>query len=826
MPTIDALRPGVPTKRSMLDAVPRPRLFTVLDRQASLTVLHAPPGFGKSTLVANWLHHGGARERAVVWTEVSASEPVDAEALAGALTGDARRILVVAGVPAEHADDALDRIGEVLERCPSVVAVMTVHGAIAPRPDPRGLERRWIDAHNLCFSTVEIAELCRHRGLSLGEERCAELGEALGGVPPLVAAAVDALQIAPAAPITADRRLVPAVERIVRDHVRRGLSHLDDRTRAFASDVALLRTCTARDAEDLTGFGSCEDALARLDAAGLMLGSFDGTQQCWSWPPAVREMLLDEVRRDRPGRVEEVLARLADERLAQGRYADAAVYAVDAQKWDVAVRIVEDQWSHLVSDDHGIVVFLLRALPDEVAERHPAVAAGKALFVQTLTGHPILQVDLPDDPDEIDEVGAGPDADDMLYVGTVQAIALRIGGCMKEASARVDRLAALADSIVAHQPHNITAQLPTIRLQWAIGMQLAGDLSASTVEFERAYRDALSGDIGFVLLNAAGSIAANWAMAGDLSRAEEWLVAESWNDVHAGAWNEMIRVGGRVAAALVHLDRLEPDAAQQLLDLLGVPAVREELWALVAYAHAQFALSTGDPYTGLTLLHRILDGHRHLHQAGALSDALLTSAEIDLQLALGNANLARAAAEADGTGHPLVVVATARTELLTGHPDTARAVLRRVSWPDCGWPRAHLEALLIDAAACLPTDRDEAARTWARAVALAELVGNRSVFATLPSRVRHELAAAAGIPEPAASPDAMYPETVEEIVLTAREREILVHLDRGVARQDLAEALFVSYNTVKTQLRSIYGKLGVHSVTEALTRARELRLLQ
>ncbi len=261
-------------------------------------------------------------------------------------------------------------------------------------------------------------------------------------------------------------------------------------------------------------------------------------------------------------------------------------------------------------------------------------------------------------------------------------------------------------------------------------MQLAGDLGQSTVQFEQAYRDALTPGSDYVVLNAAGSLAANWALSGgDLTRADEWLSAGSRVDINVGYWDEMIRVAGRVGAALAHMDRLDAEGAAVELDQLGVPAAGEELWGgLVAYAHTQYALTAGDAYAGLTVLHRIVDGHRRLLQDGSLSHVLLTAAEIDLHLALGHGNLARAVAETDTTGHPLVVVASARMELLTGNPpEAARTVLKRISWPDSGWLRAHIEALLIEPApafspiATLQYVRGAAAPLWPK---LSAIVGS------------------------------------------------------------------------------------------------------
>ena len=60
--------------------------------------------------------------------------------------------------------------------------------------------------------------------------------------------------------------------------------------------------------------------------------------------------------------------------------------------------------------------------------------------------------------------------------------------------------------------------------------------------------------------------------------------------------------------------------------------------------------------------------------------------------------------------------------------------------------------------------------------------------------------------------------------LTAAEQRILALLP-ACAYLQIADTLYVSRNTVKTHLRSIYQKLGVASPSEALARAVDLRLL-
>jgi LuxR family maltose regulon positive regulatory protein len=61
--------------------------------------------------------------------------------------------------------------------------------------------------------------------------------------------------------------------------------------------------------------------------------------------------------------------------------------------------------------------------------------------------------------------------------------------------------------------------------------------------------------------------------------------------------------------------------------------------------------------------------------------------------------------------------------------------------------------------------------------------------------------------------------------LTDRELEVLRLLGNGYANQDIAEALFITLNTVKKHASGIYSKLGVHSRTQAVVRAQELGLL-
>src|SRR6202158_1553446 len=60
--------------------------------------------------------------------------------------------------------------------------------------------------------------------------------------------------------------------------------------------------------------------------------------------------------------------------------------------------------------------------------------------------------------------------------------------------------------------------------------------------------------------------------------------------------------------------------------------------------------------------------------------------------------------------------------------------------------------------------------------------------------------------------------------LAPREREVLRLMAEAAASRDIASRLGISYTTVRTHIRSLGSKLGVHSKLEAILKARELAL--
>ena len=104
--------------------------------------------------------------------------------------------------------------------------------------------------------------------------------------------------------------------------------------------------------------------------------------------------------------------------------------------------------------------------------------------------------------------------------------------------------------------------------------------------------------------------------------------------------------------------------------------------------------------------------------------------------------------------------------------------------------------------------------------AIAILVAPASPAAGFAARVREHL-----ISRPLAkAPDAA-PGGREAPALTASELAVLRLLRSHMTNQEIADALYLSVNTVKTHLRAVYHKLGVSSRREAVDRGRRLHML-
>lgn len=120
------------------------------------------------------------------------------------------------------------------------------------------------------------------------------------------------------------------------------------------------------------------------------------------------------------------------------------------------------------------------------------------------------------------------------------------------------------------------------------------------------------------------------------------------------------------------------------------------------------------------------------------------------------------------------------------------------------------------------TDRAEALRNWQAFRASGEYVGRRALvrangsevevdFAARLAHIRGQrLAIYVSLPDPRSQPTRSSA-IAGELLLTAREREVITHVALGDETDQIAEALHISRATVRTHVRNAMVKLGAHT---------------
>jgi LuxR family maltose regulon positive regulatory protein len=186
-------------------------------------------------------------------------------------------------------------------------------------------------------------------------------------------------------------------------------------------------------------------------------------------------------------------------------------------------------------------------------------------------------------------------------------------------------------------------------------------------------------------------------------------------------------------------------------------------------------------------------------------------------------------------------VALAQTWLAAGNPQAARRALES---PGAGATAAsdyaRVEAWLVDARLSYRADdRGKGYRSLEQAMQLASAEQLRLPFMMERSWIRPVLRqdprlarayqfllkpiALGPSPVLAAPPGDAAPLIVEK--LSQREREVIRHVSDMMSTAEIAAEMYISVNTVKTHLKSIYRKLSAAHRREAVRRARQLHLV-
>jgi LuxR family maltose regulon positive regulatory protein len=344
-----------------------------------------------------------------------------------------------------------------------------------------------------------------------------------------------------------------------------------------------------------------------------------------------------------------------------------------------------------------------------------------------------------------------------------------------------------------------------------------------------------------ITLDCLAQLASVHVLRGELARGAE-LAAQAVALAERHGWQEGSGPAcAYLASATAAYRRGEFERAEQELEMAATAAETAEAPVRLAVAMAQaLTLAASDSSAAARGALKLRAIHAEVADGEALPAFLrgaLDAIGPRVLLAAGEVEQARALladARERAPQRPELLVCQAAIELATGNIEQAEQALVELAPVDLA---VAIESWLLRAlvAQANGAERD-ASRALDRALELAEreplrdafLLGGPAVVELLECQARNGtehpallevLLDGLGDERPARAP------TILSEPLTEREQRILRYLPTMLSNAEIGAEEYVSLNTVKTHLRSIYRKLDANGRADAVERARELGLL-
>jgi LuxR family transcriptional regulator, maltose regulon positive regulatory protein len=870
--------PGVPDW-----AVQRPQITSLIAQSARwcpLTVLTGPPGAGKTMALALWaatkpgpvawvgLDEFDNQPR-VFWSYVVAALrqcdvtvprawPAvgrDAEAdhlfllrLAAALAvQDPPVTLVLDDLHLLTDPEVLKGLDFVLRNTGS-----GLHLAVASRMDPPLPLHRYrvagqlteIRASDLAFSTAEASALLAQHGCALSSDSLESLTRRTEGWAAGLRLAALSMDAHPD-PDQFVKELAAEDSALTGYLVEEVLAAQPPQIREVLLCTSILDQVNADTAAELVGDEQAAGILSAVARANAFVQS--AGSGWYRYHTLFAEVLRLKLRREYPDRVAGLHRRAARWYERNGLLADAVRHAARAGDWPLAAGLVLDDLAigQILEPQAGqLLAEEFRGMPHDQAWTGPQPYLIMAA-VTLSAGRP-------------DACGAALDAADRLLErlpGDQQpecrlaAALIRLAACLRTGDlAAAATATSRAEMLLSRVPGDKLARHADIRARVLSGrgaVELwAGRLDEAARALESGVATATASGREDDRADCLGRLALVEALRGRLDRAAK-LAARAVADPAADEHRPPARhanAAALVALAWVHLARNELGEARshfkQADDALGMTS--DTVVGTVAYlvaALGSLAEGHGEAAAGIVATARSgwpLPGW--LEQRLSLVESRAYAATGDIPAALATAQ------RAGRDNSPEAAVALAHAWLTAGEVENARHVLAPVLAADGeAAQRVRLQAWLADARLSYHDgDRARGHRSLTAALRLAEREQHKLPFVLERSWIeqvlRHdpELASShrrllAPVPRHKQLPAApAVPGQASVLVfepLTEREREVLRHVSRMLNTAEVASEMYISTNTVKTHLRSIYRKLATAHRGEAVRRARQLELI-
>ncbi len=893
-------------------AVQRPRLIARLNAglHHRLTLVSAPAGFGKTTLVSAWVAGCG---QAAAWLSLDAEDsdlarfltylvtalravapgvgedvlgvlqspqPPPAEAVLTALLNDIAsapdQLLLVLDdyhmLDARPVDAALAFL---VEHLPP-----QLHLVIATREDPplpltrlraRG-QLTELRAADLRFTPTEAAAfLNQAMALGLSAADIAALEERTEGW-------IAGLQLA-ALSVQGHRDASGFIQTFAGDHryivdylAEEVLQRQPEPVRRFLLETSILGRLSGPLCEAVTGQRDSGALLEALERGNFFVVPLDDRRRWYRYHHLFADVLNAHLRAEQPERVAALHRRASEWHGRHGSAPDAIRHALAAEDFARAADLVEREWpAARRGRQEAVLLGWLRALPDEVLRRRPVLGAA---YAHVLLASGVLE--------GVEEhllsaerwLGAPAEARPEGMVVVDEEAFGRLPGTIALARAGVALARGDAPGAVAHARRALDLAPEDDHLTRGGAAGFLGLVSWARGDLEAAHRtyaagmaslqragntaDAVNGAITLAAIRLAQGrlrqAMRTYEHALQLAAKEGAPIVRGAADIHVGM-SELHRERNDLRAAAQHLQR-----SRELGEHTGFPQNRYR-WHV---AMARVREAEGDLGGALGLL----DEAERLYMSDFSPNVRpIAALRARVWLAQGRSGEALGWAREHGLsaqdelsyGREFEHITLARTLLARAQDDRAgRSAREALDLLERLLPAAEagdrtgsaIEILALQALAHqMRGDIPAALAALSRALAHAEPEGYVRLFvdegppmAALlartakrrqqrdPIRAYAEELLAAFQPEPG-SPERTRqgrerPRPAGALVepLSERERDVLRLLRTELSGPEIARALVVSLNTLRTHTRNIYDKLGVTSRRAAVRRAEELDL--
>lgn len=568
--------------------------------------------------------------------------------------------------------------------------------------------------------------------------------------------------------------------------------------------------------------------LAYLERANLFLIPLDNERRWYRYHHLFAELLRQRLQQHlAPAEIADLHRRASAWYQAQGLEIEAFRHAAAAPDYALAERLIEGGGMPLhFRGAERLILNWLETLPETVFQAWPELLTVYA-SVLLVTGQgtriePVLQTA------EAAFASREPDERTRDLIGRIAATRATAATNQNQVEAIIEH----SNRALAYlHPQNMAFRTSTI---WKLGFahQLQGDRAAA----KRAFQEVIT--TGQATRNVVFTLLATINM-GLLQENDTYLglAAETYQRVLALLGEPPLPFASEphLGLARIHYewDNLETAQyhVQRAIQLARQMQNNDRFIACEIFL-ARFKLAQGDVTGAATALANADYFVRQGNFAYRIPDVM--AMQVITLLHQGNVTAAAQLAQA----HDLPL-SQARVKMAQGDMSTALVLL--TAWREQveakGWADEKLKVMLLQALALHALDeKDQAIRVIAEALALAEPGGYIRLFvdegapmATLltattaqgimPTYTRKLLTFLQAVDQPAAASSSL----IEP--LSQRELEVLHLIAQGLSNQEIGARLFLALDTVKGHNRKIFEKMQVQRRTEAVARARELGLL-